>query len=82
MLRKEGAPQTPRAGRKGLATRRAAPHADEWETREPTTRPGKAGHPPSLSHGTLAALFLLTIATTAAVVGKRCRLLAADPAVV
>ena len=28
------APQTTRAGRKGPATGPAAPHADEWETRE------------------------------------------------
>lgn len=34
--RKERAPQIPRAGRKGLTTQSAAPHADEWETREPT----------------------------------------------
>lgn len=61
------------------ATRPAAPHADEWEARETTASPGE---PPSLSHATPVVLFLLTIATTAAGVGKRCRLLAADATVV
>ena len=44
-----------------------------------TTRPGK---PPSLSRATLVVLFLLTIATAAAVVGKCCRILAADATLV
>lgn len=34
---------------KGLETGCAAPHADEWETREPATGTGYAGHPPSRS---------------------------------
>lgn len=40
----ERAPKIPRVGRKELATGCAAPHADEWETRESTTRPSEAGH--------------------------------------
>ena len=78
---KEGVRQTPRTGRKGLATGCAGPHADEWETREGpeelVTRPLSL----SLPHtGDSDLLFLLTIATTAAVVGRCCRLPAADSA--
>lgn len=72
------APQTPRAGRNGLATRCAAPHADEWETREATPTARRGGRPRSLSPETPAFLSLLTIVTT----DKCHRILAADPAVV
>lgn len=79
--RKERAPQIPRAGRKGLATQSAAPHADEWETREPTPHgPTRLVARPlslSLSSETPAFLFLLTIVTT----DKCRRILAADTVV-